>query len=99
MLQNSSKLIQKVLSALFYTVFLAVFPRHRHLEKVPVTGTEHQKTSPYQPNKDQHQHFVVPVLGQSVSISAGPMPGPVLCPGDRKKYCIKQSRQNLLLLN
>jgi hypothetical protein len=52
-------------------------------------------TSPYRPNKGNHQHFTVPVLDQSVSISAGFVPALGLCPGafvlvprkDRKKYC------------
>jgi hypothetical protein len=45
------------------------------------TGNDYQKTSPYRPNKDHDKHFAVPVLGHSVSISAGLVPGPVLFPG------------------
>jgi hypothetical protein len=43
-------------------------------------GTEFQKTSQYQPNKGHEKHFTVPVKDQSVSISAGLVPGPTLCP-------------------
>jgi hypothetical protein len=45
------------------------------------TGSDYQKTSTYRPNKGHDKHFVVQVLGQSVSISAGLVPGPALCPG------------------
>jgi hypothetical protein len=53
-----------------YTVFLAVFPRHRYIDKV---DTDYQMTSPYRPNNDHDENFV-PVLGKPVSISAGLMP-------------------------
>jgi hypothetical protein len=45
------------------------------------TDTDCQKTSPYRPNKGHDKHFSVPVLDQSVSISASLVPGPALCPG------------------
>jgi hypothetical protein len=44
------------------------------------TATDCQKTSPYWPNKDHDKDFDVPVLDQPVSINAGPVSGPALCP-------------------
>jgi hypothetical protein len=45
------------------------------------TDTDCQKTSPYRSNNGHSKHFALPVLDQLVSISAGLVPGPALCPG------------------
>ena len=113
------------------TAFLAIFQRHRHLDKVPVpaqdrhwpkpidpvpaptgtgpknrilslqrflrsfsgtgtwikfrfrqkTDTDQNQVTQYRPKKGHDEYFSVPVLDRLVSISAGLVPGPALCPG------------------
>jgi hypothetical protein len=60
------------------------------------TVTYCQNTSPYRPNKDHYKHFTVPVLDQPVSISAGLVPRPVLCPD---ASAAKRPQEILYILN
>jgi hypothetical protein len=58
------------------------------------TGNDCQKTSPFMPNKGHYEHLTVPVLDQSVSISACLVP---VSRKDPKKYCITKT-SNLIKL-